>query len=65
MFLPKYGWGYLGKSNELQWAAIQEKIVDEVDLTASSVLAKEEQLRRRLRTLEQAIQESQQAHDQA
>jgi hypothetical protein len=40
MFLPRYGWGYLGKSTALQWAAIQEKLVTKLDLTESSVNAK-------------------------
>ena len=60
MFLPRYGWGYLSKSKEVQWATIQEKILNDVDLTSSSVSAMEEKLRRRLRTIEQAIQASQQ-----
>jgi hypothetical protein len=60
MFLPRYGWGYLSKSTALQWVAIQENIYSTMDLTENSVNAKEEQLRRRLKTVEQAIQDSSQ-----
>ena len=60
MFLPKYGHGYLSKEKEVQWKAIQDLILGDVDLTASSVSAREEKLRRRLTTVEQAIQASQQ-----
>jgi hypothetical protein len=60
MFLPKHGFGHLGKANEAQWKAIQDKMLVDVDLTESSVSAREEKLRRRLTTVEQAIQASQQ-----
>jgi hypothetical protein len=60
MFLPRYDWGYLSKSTALQWVAIQENIYSTMDLTENSVNAKEEQLRRRLKTVEQAIQDSSQ-----
>jgi hypothetical protein len=59
MFLPQYGWGYLGKSAGLQWAAIQEEVVAKLDLTESSVNAKEEELQQRLRTVDQEIYDSQ------
>ena len=49
MFLPRYGWWYLSKSKEIQWATIQEKIVSDVDLTPSSVSAMKEKLWRGLR----------------
>ena len=65
MFLPRYGWGFLGKRADLQWTAIEEKILGKLDLTASSVITKEEQLRRRLKTVEQAIQDSQQTDQPA
>jgi hypothetical protein len=43
----------------MQWSTIKEKILfNDVDLTASSVSAKEEKLRRRLRTVEQATHSS-------
>ena len=60
MFLPKYGHGYLGKSAADQWACIQSKITATLDLTESCVNAKAEELRRRLRTVEQSIEDSQQ-----
>jgi hypothetical protein len=60
MFLPKHGFGCLGKANEAQWKAVQDKTLVDVDLTESSVSAREEKLRRRLTTVEQAIQASQQ-----
>ena len=60
MFLPKYGYGYLGKSAADQWVCIQTKITSTLDLTESSVNAKAEELRRRLRTVEQSIQDLQQ-----
>jgi hypothetical protein len=60
MFLPKNGYGHLGKSKELQWEVIQKQILNQVDFTASSVLGMEEMIWRRLRTVEQAIQVSQQ-----
>jgi predicted component of type VI protein secretion system len=60
MFLPKYGHGYLGKSAAIQWVCIQTKISGTLDLTESSVNAKAEELRRRLRTVEKSIQDSQQ-----
>jgi hypothetical protein len=59
MFLPKYGHGYLGKSAAEQWNCIQTRITGTLDLTESSLNAKAEELRRRLRTVEQAIQDSQ------
>jgi hypothetical protein len=59
MFLPKYGYGYLGKNSAVQWAAIQGKIRSKVDLTKISFDAKEEELQRRLRVVEQSIQDSQ------
>ena len=59
MFLPKYGHGYLGKPAADQWACIQSKITGTLDLTESSVNAKAEELRRRLRTVEQAIRDAQ------
>jgi hypothetical protein len=59
MFLPRYGYGYLGKTTALQWAAIRDNILSTVDLTESAVNAKAEELRRRLRTVEQSIQDSQ------
>ncbi len=61
MFLPRYGYGYLGKTTALQWAAIRDNILSTVDLTESAVNAKAEELRRRLRTVEQSIQDSQEA----
>ena len=60
MFLPRYGHGYLGKTTAFQWETIRDKIQSTVDLTESSVNAKAEELRRRLRTVEQAIQDLQQ-----
>jgi hypothetical protein len=60
LFLPKNGYGHLGKSHEIQWEVIQTQILNQVDFTSSSVLAMEEKIRRRLRTVEQAIQVSQQ-----
>jgi hypothetical protein len=65
MFLPRYGYGHLGKSKEQQWVAINDHILGKLDLTASSVNAKEEELRRKLRTVEEAIQHSQQADQTA
>jgi hypothetical protein len=59
MFLPRYGYGYLSKPTAAQWVTIREKILSTVDLTESSVNAKEEVLRRQLRTVEQSIQDSQ------
>jgi hypothetical protein len=59
MFLPKYGHGYLGKAAADQWACIQTKITGTLDLTESSLNAKAEELRRRLRTVEQSIQDAQ------
>ena len=59
MFLPKYGHGYLGKPAADQWDCIQTKIAGTLDLTESSVNAKAEELRRRLRTVEQAIRDAQ------
>jgi hypothetical protein len=58
MFLPRYGHGHLGKTTALQWATIQDKVLSTVDFTESAVNAKAEELRRRLRTVEQAIQDS-------
>jgi hypothetical protein len=55
MFLPKYGWGFLLKNVEVQWAGIQGI---PVDLTESSVNAKAEELRRRLRAVEEAIRDA-------
>jgi hypothetical protein len=57
MFLPKYGHGLLTKARQEQWTAIQEQIF--VDLTESSVNAKVEALRRRLREVEEAIADTQ------
>jgi hypothetical protein len=57
MFLPKYGHGLLTKARQEQWTAIQEQIL--VDLTESSVNAKVEALRRRLREVEEAIADTQ------
>jgi hypothetical protein len=59
MFLPKYGFGFLGKPPAEQWVIIQDKITGTLDLTESSVNAKAEELRRRLRTVEQSIEDSQ------
>jgi hypothetical protein len=65
LFLPRYGWGYLWKSKEKQWVAIHDNILGKIDLTASSVNAKEEQLRRKLRTIEKDIHESEQTGEEA
>jgi hypothetical protein len=59
MFLPKHGYGCLGKTPALQWAAIRDKICLNVDLTENAFNAKEEALRRRLKAVEQSIQDSQ------
>ena len=60
MFLPKYGFGYLSKALEVQWKAIEDQMLIHVDLTASSVAAREEKLRFCLTTVEEAIKASQQ-----
>jgi hypothetical protein len=61
MFLPKYGHGYLSKTFAEQWACIQKNIITgTLDLTESRANAKAEELRRRLRTVEQSIEDSQQ-----
>jgi hypothetical protein len=59
MFLPKYGHGYLGKCVGDQWACILANIIGKLDLTRISVCARAEELRRRLRTLQQSIQDAQ------
>jgi hypothetical protein len=58
MFLAKCGHGYLGKMPQQQWAAIQNKALNPVDLIESSVNAKVEALGRRLREVEQAIRDA-------
>ena len=47
----------------VQWATSQENLFAKLDLTASSVHTKEEQLWGLLRTVEQVIQDSQQTDD--
>jgi hypothetical protein len=59
MFLPKYGNGVLTSTLAVQRACIQNKIRGTLDLTESSVNAKAEELRRRLRTVETVIKDSQ------
>jgi hypothetical protein len=59
MFLPKYGNGVLTSTLAVQRACIQNKIRGTLDLTESSVNAKAEVLRRRLRIVETVIKDSQ------